>query len=68
MLLIRVYEQWSGISFLGYHFITVATGRKLYVIVLFCVGSAYGVMCRLVAVCGRKYLLPVWYIILVCFS
>ena len=67
MLLLRGYEQWCGISFLGDHFRTVAKGRTLYVIVLFCVGSAFVVMCHLVLVCGRQYLLPVFYRVLVFF-
>ena len=28
MLLLRVYEQWRGISFLGDHFSAVARGRS----------------------------------------
>ena len=68
MLLLRVYEQCRGLSFLGNYFSAVFRGRKLYVIVLFCVGLAYVVLCCLVLVYGRKYLLSVLYRILVCYS
>ena len=61
MLLLRGYYKWRGISFLGDHFSTVAIGRKLNVIVLFCVGSSYVVLCCLVLVCGIQYLLLVLY-------
>ena len=62
MLLLRRYEQWRGISFLGDHFITVGRGRNLYIIFILCVDSAYVVQCCLVLVCGRKSLLLVLYI------
>ena len=68
MLLLRGSEQWRGVYFLGDHFSAVARGRKFYVIVLFCVGLAYVVRCFIVLVCGRQSLLPVWYIILICYS
>ena len=68
MLLLRGYGQCHGIYFLRYHFSAVARGRKFYVIVIFCVGSAYVVLCRLVLVIGRQSLLPVLYIRLVCLS
>ena len=68
MLMLIGYDQWSGIYFLGDHFSAVARGRKLYVIVLFCIGLAYVVLCCLVLVYGRKYLLSVLYRILVCYS
>ena len=67
MLLLRVYEQCRGISFLGNYFSAVFRGRKLYVIVLFCVGSTYVVWCCLVLACGRQFMLPVLYRILVFF-
>ena len=54
MLLLRGYEQWRGISFLGDHFSAVAIGRKLYVIILFYVGSAFVVLCRRSLECGRN--------------
>ena len=60
MLLLRVYEQWRVISFVGDHFSAVARGRKLYVIVLVCVGSAFVVLCHCVLVCGRKFLFLVF--------
>ena len=67
MLLLKGYEQWRGIYFIGDHFSAVARGRKLYVIVLFCVGSVYVVLCRIFLVCGRQYLLPVFYRMLIFF-
>ena len=45
MLLLRVYEQWSGIYFLGDHFNAVGRGRKLCVLILVCLGSAFVVLC-----------------------
>ena len=54
MFLIRVYEQWHGISFLGENFSAVVRGRKLCVIILVYLGSAFVGLCRLVLVCGRK--------------
>ena len=56
MLLLRVYENWRCISFLGDHFRVVARGRKLYVIVLVCLGLYFVGMCRRVLVCGRQLL------------
>ena len=56
MLLLRGYEKWHGISFLGDHFSVVARGRKLYVIVLVCVVSAFVVLWRYVFVCGRQHM------------
>ena len=50
MLLIRVYDQWRGISFLGDNFSAVLRGRKLYVIILVRLGSAFMGMCRRVLV------------------
>ena len=41
MLLLRGYEKWCGVSFLGDHFRAVAIGRKLYVIFIVCLGSAF---------------------------
>ena len=46
MLLLRVYEHWCGISFLGDHFRVVARGRKFCVIILVCLGSAFVGLCR----------------------
>ena len=54
MLQLIVYDQWSGIFFLGDHFNAVARGRKFYVIVLVCLGSAFVSLCRRVLVCGRQ--------------
>ena len=56
MLLLRVYDQWHGISFLGDYFSAVARGRKLYVVVLVCLGPAFVGLCRRVLVCGRQLL------------
>ena len=61
MLLIREYYQWCGIYFLGDHFSAVLIGRKFYAIVLLCVDSAYVVLCNLVLVCGKQYLITVLY-------
>ena len=54
MLLLRVYEQWRGISFLGDHFSAVARGRKLCVLIFVYLGSAFVGMCCFVQVCGGK--------------
>ena len=51
MLLLRGYEHWRGISFIGYHFSAVARGRKLYIIALVCLGSAFVFLCPRVLVC-----------------
>ena len=56
MLQLIVYDQWSGIFFLGDHFNAVARGRKFYVIVLVCLGSAFLVLCFRVLVCVRQLL------------
>ena len=56
MLLLRGYDQWHRIFFLGDHFSAVARGRKLYCIVLVYEGSAFVVLCRRVLVCGRQLL------------
>ena len=66
MLLLRRYEQWRRSSFIGENFSTVVRGRKLYVIVIFGVDSAYVVPCCLVLKCVRQYLLLTLYITLVC--
>ena len=50
MFLLRVYKQWRGIYFVGEHFSAVARGRKLYVIVLVCLGSAF-LVCVVVSWC-----------------
>ena len=68
MLLLRISYKWRGSSFLGYHFIMASRGRKLYVIFLFVVGSAYAVWCSIVLSCGRKSLLPVLYRIIFWYS
>ena len=54
MLPIRVYEQWSGISFLGDNFRALARGRKLCVLILVYLGSAFVCLCRFFLVCGRQ--------------
>ena len=59
MLLLRIYEQWHGIYFLGYHFSAVARGRKLCVIILVYLGSAFVGLCCRILVCGRQLLLLV---------
>ena len=56
MLLLKGYEQWRGIYFLGDHFSAVARGRKLYVIVLVCLGSSFVFMSCCVLVRGRQLL------------
>ena len=61
MFLFRGSEQWHGFSFLGDHFNVVAIGSKLYVIVPFCVGSAYVVWFFLVLACVRQSLLLLMY-------
>ena len=68
MLLLRGYDQWCGISFLGDHFSAVARERNFYVIVLVYVGSAYVVLCCHVLVCGRKLMVMVLGIELPCLS
>ena len=56
MLLLRVYEQWRGISFLGVSFRAVAREKKLSVLILVCFGSAFVGLCRFFQVCGRQLL------------
>ena len=67
MLLIRIYEQWRGISFLGDHFSVVVRGRKLCVIILVYLGSAF-VDCVVMSWCvvDNLYL---WYCVevVICF-
>ena len=46
MLLLRVYEQWRGISFLGDHFSVVERERKLCVLILVDLFSAFLGLCR----------------------
>ena len=58
--MLRGYDQWRGISFLGDYFSAVAIGRKLYVIILVCVGSDFVVLCRCVLVCGRQLMFLVF--------
>ena len=45
MLLLRVYEHWRGISFLGDHLIKVARGREVCVLILVYLGSAFVGLC-----------------------
>ena len=54
MLLLRGYDQWHSIYFLGDHFSGVVRRRKLYVIVLVCVVPAFVVLCRRVLVYGKQ--------------
>ena len=68
MLLLRVYEQWRGISFLGDHFSAVARGRKFCVIILVYLGASIVVLCRCVLVCGRQLLFLVFFIKCDCLS
>ena len=56
MFLIKVYEQWRGISFFGDHFRAVARGSKLCVIILVYLGLSFVGMCCRVLVCGRQLL------------
>ena len=56
MLMLIVYEQWRGISFLGDHFSAVARGRKLCVLIIVCLGSAFVGLCQVFQVCGRRLL------------
>ena len=59
MLLLIVYEKCWGILFVGDRFSAVVRGRKLYVIILVYLGSAFvGICCR-VFVCGRKLIFMV---------
>ena len=59
MLVLRLYEQWRGISFLGDHFSTVARGRKFCVIIPVFLFSSFVGLCRVVEVCGRQLLFMV---------
>ena len=54
MLMLIVYEQWRGISFLGSHFSAVERGRKLCILILVCVVSAFLGLCWVVQVCCRR--------------
>ena len=54
MLLLRVYEQWSGISFLGDHFGVVARGRELCVLIFVYLGFAFVGLCFSALLCGRQ--------------
>ena len=54
MLLLRVYELWHGIYFLGDHFSAVARGRKLCVLIFVCLGSAFVGLYCFIQVCGRQ--------------
>ena len=68
MLLIRVYEQWRGIYFLGDHLRAVARGIKLCVLILVCLGSALVGLCYFVQVCGIELLFMLLCIRYDCFS
>ena len=46
--MLRVYEKWRGISFIGDHFSAVARGSKLGVLILVYLGSELVGMCRFV--------------------
>ena len=54
MLMLIVYEQWYGISFLGDHSSVVARGKKMCVLILVYLGSDFVGLCRFVQVCGGK--------------
>ena len=56
MLMLRLYEQWHGISFLRDHFSSVARGRKLCVPISVSLVSAFMVLCWVVQVCVRRLL------------
>ena len=56
MLLIRVYEKWHGIYFLGDHFRAVVRGRKLCVLIIVHLGSAFVGLCYFYQVCGKQLL------------
>ena len=56
MLMLRLYGQWNGISFLGDHFSAVARGRKLCVLILFCLVSSFVGLFWVVQVCCRRFL------------
>ena len=56
MLMLIVYGQWRGISFLGGHFSTVAIGRKFCILILVCLVSAFVGLCWIDLVCGRRLL------------
>ena len=60
MLLLRVYKQCRGISFLGDHFSAVARGRKLCILIIVYLGSAFVGLCCFVLVCGRQLLFLVF--------
>ena len=59
MLLLRVYDKWRGISFLGDQFSAVAIGKKLYFLILVYLGSAFLGLCRCVLVYGRQLIFMV---------
>ena len=54
MLVLRVYDQWHGISFLGDHFSVVARGRNLCDLILVYLGSEFVDLCHFVQECGRQ--------------
>ena len=61
MLLLKGYDHWRGISFLGDNFSAVARGRKLYVILLVCAGLAFVFLCPCVMVYVRQFMFLVLY-------
>ena len=56
MLMLRLYEKWRGIYFLRDHFSAVARGRKLCVLILVYLVSAFVGLFRVVHVWGRRLL------------
>ena len=54
MLLLKVYEQWRGISVLGENFRAVERGRELCVVILIYLGSAFLSLCCRVMVCDGQ--------------
>ena len=45
MLMLRVYDNWRSIYFLGDHLIKVSRGRKFCVLILVYLGSAFVGLC-----------------------
>ena len=54
MFLLRGYEQWHGIFFLVDHLSAVERGKKLFVVILVYLGSAFVGLCSFFLVCGRQ--------------
>ena len=59
MFMLRVYEQWRGIYFLGDHFSVVSRGRKSCVLILVYLGSSFVGLCSCVLVCDRQLIFMV---------